>query len=215
MRSAGQKARNLRNWLTIYSYWNQGGLENVATMLLYLVDNYSRPIGVPTQPLLETPPTGQLSHITKSLSRVLLQPLHPQSTPLLLALVVLPFASLWQTSHAPGPAPACGQSHAAFIWCRANALHGCKAWRLPAGCLHPDHNGYFSSPRDYMAWYAKRGPLRGDRSAPTVAVLLYRKHVITAQPYIGDLIRTMEAQGVRPIPIFINGIEAHTVVRLI
>ena len=90
----------------------------------------------------------------------------------------------------------------------------CKGWRLLVGCLHPDHSGYFSSPKDYMAWYASRGPLRGDRAAPSVAVLLYRKHVITAQPYIGDLIRTMEAQGVRPIPIFINGIEAHTVVRL-
>ena len=81
MGSAGQKARDLRNWLTIYSYWNQGGLENVVTMLLYLVDNYSQPTGLPTQPLLETPPTGQLSHITNSLSRVLLQPLHPWNTP--------------------------------------------------------------------------------------------------------------------------------------
>ena len=29
---AGKKARDLRNWLTIYSYWNQGGMENVAWM---------------------------------------------------------------------------------------------------------------------------------------------------------------------------------------
>ena len=63
-----------------------------------------------------------------------------------------------------------------------------------------------------MKWYSKHGPLGGDPSHPTVAVLLYRKHVITEQMYIGQLIGNMEEQGVRPIPIFINGIEAHTVV---
>lgn len=44
-------------------------------------------------------------------------------------------------------------------------------------------------------------------------MLLYRKHVITEQPYIAQLIETMEAEGLRPLPIFINGVEAHTVVR--
>ena len=46
------------------------------------------------------------------------------------------------------------------------------------------------------------------------AVLLYRKHVITEQPYIGQLITQMEVEGVIPLPIFINGVEAHTVVSL-
>ena len=81
-----------------------------------------------------------------------------------------------------------------------------------AGCLHPDYSGYFASPADYMKWYTHHGPLRGDASMPTVAVLLYRKHVITEQPYIAQLVRCMEMEGVRPVPIFINGIEAHTVV---
>lgn len=104
--------------------------------------------------------------------------------------------------------------------------------------------------------------------APVVAVLLYRKHVITRQPYLNQLARTqarratrhshlhfpttpppslplclpglaapsaapsrlapsdtaarppvppqvygLEEQGLIPVPIFINGIEAHTVVR--
>lgn len=44
-------------------------------------------------------------------------------------------------------------------------------------------------------------------------VLLYRKHVITAQPYIAQLVRCLEAGGVRPVPVFINGVEAHTIVR--
>ena len=81
-----------------------------------------------------------------------------------------------------------------------------------AGCLHPDYSGYFASPTDFMKWYTQHGPLKGDASMPTVAVLLYRKHVITEQPYIAQLVRCMEMEGVRPVPIFINGIEAHTVV---
>lgn len=55
----GQRATDLRNWLTVYGYWNQGGLGNVTTMLLYLVDNYMRPTGIPPAPIVETPPTGQ------------------------------------------------------------------------------------------------------------------------------------------------------------
>lgn len=50
-------------------------------------------------------------------------------------------------------------------------------------------------------------------AAPRVALLLYRKHVITNQRYIQDLIRYFEAQGLIPIPVFINGVEAHTIVR--
>ena len=30
---------------------------------------------------------------------------------------------------------------------------------------------------------------------------------------IGQMIECLEAQGLRPLPIFINGVEAHTVVR--
>jgi magnesium chelatase subunit H len=82
-----------------------------------------------------------------------------------------------------------------------------------AGCLHPDYDGFFATPAEYRAWYRKHGPLRSTPDAPTVAVLLYRKHVITEQGYIPQLVCCFEAEGVIPIPIFINGIEAHTVVR--
>ena len=37
--------------------------------------------------------------------------------------------------------------------------------------------------------------------------------MITEQGYIPQLVRCFEEEGVRPVPIFINGIEAHTVVR--
>jgi magnesium chelatase subunit H len=80
------------------------------------------------------------------------------------------------------------------------------------GCLHPDHSGYFASPGEYMAWYKQHGSLR-KTDAPVAAVLLYRKHVITNQMYIPQLVRQMEEEGIIPLPIFINGVEAHTIVR--
>ncbi|GBF96914.1 protoporphyrin IX magnesium chelatase [Raphidocelis subcapitata] len=137
----GNKARDLRNWLTIYGYWNQGGLQNVVGMFSYLSEQYLSPAGLPPPP-------------------------PPQETP-------------------------------------------------ATGCLHPDapDGRYFSGPADYMAWYRRYGRLRGERDAPVVGVLLYRKHVITEQPYIPQLIRQLEDEGVIPVPVFINGVEAHTVVR--
>ncbi|NEQ30084.1 MAG: protoporphyrin IX magnesium chelatase, partial [Leptolyngbya sp. SIO4C5] len=56
-------------------------------------------------------------------------------------------------------------------------------------------------------------PLPSSPSFPTVALLLYRKHVITQQPYIPQLIRRFEAAGLKPLPIFINGVEGHVAVR--
>ena len=139
----GKKVRDLRVWLTTYSYWNQGGLDNVLSMFQYIVRECfdlgpSTASPPPPAPPLETPATG---------------------------------------------------------------------------CLHPSLPGkFFSSPADYWAWYEREGPVQ-DKKAPIIAVLLYRKHVITKQPYIEQLIECMEAQGLRPVPIFINGVEAHTVVR--
>jgi magnesium chelatase subunit H len=116
------------------------------------------------------------------------------------------------------------------------------------GLLHPDYQGYFTSPREYLEWYCKRqGELPdgevgrlgdGEKSfsqsphhpiapqphfvgtpsppslhLPVVGILLYRKHVITKQPYINQLIRRFEKAGLIPLPIFINGVEGHVAVR--
>ena len=138
---APQKVKDLRTWLTVYSYWNQGGIGNVVAMLQYLAQEV-----FPTTdaPLLPPPPP-------------------PKETP-------------------------------------------------ATGLIHPLSPQLFDSPQDYMKWYEKSGPVQ-DPDAPAVAVLLYRKHVITEQPYIGDLVACLEAEGLKPLPIFINGVEAHTIVR--
>lgn len=79
--------------------------------------------------------------------------------------------------------------------------------------IHSDvYSGqYFLSPRQYVTWYHQTYPERV--AWPVVGLLLYRKHVITRQQYIPELIRGFEAAQLVPLPIFINGVEGHVAVR--
>jgi magnesium chelatase subunit H len=83
------------------------------------------------------------------------------------------------------------------------------------GLLHPDHPGYFLQPRQYLAWFHRTRPESAPErdNWPVVGLLLYRKHVLTAQPYIPQLIRAFEAARLVPLPVFINGVEGHMAVR--
>lgn len=125
---------------------------------------------------------------------------------------------------------------AALFWTLAEKYLGLKVGDIPPpietpniGLLHPDYQGYFTSPREYLEWYCKRQgelpdgevgrladgekPLSQLSHLPVVGILLYRKHVITKQPYINQLIRRFEKAGLIPLPIFINGVEGHVAVR--
>ncbi len=105
---------------------------------------------------------------------------------------------------------------ASMFWTLAETYLGLKVGEIPPpietpnmGLLHPDYQGFFESPRQYLEWYHSRDR----RLSPIVGILLYRKHVITKQPYISQLIRHFEAVGLLPLPIFINGVEGHVAVR--
>jgi magnesium chelatase subunit H len=107
---------------------------------------------------------------------------------------------------------------AAMCWTLAEKYLGLEVGEIPPpvetpnmGLLHPDSDGYFTSPRHYLNWYRQRHP--STAQSPAIAILLYRKHVITKQPYIPQLIRHFEDGGLTPIPIFINGVEGHVAVR--
>ncbi len=130
---------------------------------------------------------------------------------------------------------------AAMFWTIADKYLDLKIGEIPPpvetpnmGLLHPEYTGYFESPKDYLNWYQQttplskgglrgdlsKGGLRGDLSKgglrgdqPVVGILLYRKHVVTKQPYIPQLIRYFEEAGLTPLPIFINGVEGHVAVR--
>ncbi|MEB3247784.1 MAG: magnesium chelatase subunit H, partial [Merismopediaceae bacterium] len=117
---------------------------------------------------------------------------------------------------------------AAMTWVLAEKYLGLKVGEIPdvietpnMGLLHPDYSGYFTNPQDYLTWYQQQNqtlinnglkPLAQNK-APIVALLLYRKHVITNLAYIPKLIKAFENDGLIPLPIFINGVEAHVIVR--
>ena len=107
---------------------------------------------------------------------------------------------------------------ASMLWVLAEKYLGLTVGEIPAvietpniGLLHPDYLGYFESPRAYVEWYDKNQPER--KSQPRVGILLYRKHVITKQAYIPQMIRYFEDASLVPVPIFINGVEGHVAVR--
>jgi magnesium chelatase subunit H len=107
---------------------------------------------------------------------------------------------------------------AALFWFLAETYLGLAVGDIPPpvetpnlGLLHPDYPGYFESPRQYLDWYRQAHPEA--RAWPVVGLLLYRKHVITHQPYIPQLIRQFEQAELVPLPIFINGVEGHVAVR--
>ncbi|WP_422614608.1 magnesium chelatase subunit H [Aetokthonos hydrillicola] len=106
---------------------------------------------------------------------------------------------------------------AALFWTLAEKYLGLKVGEIPPpvetpnmGLLHPDYPGYFESPRKYLEWYQAKRQTGQDF---VVGILLYRKHVVTKQPYIPQLIRYFEQAGLIPLPIFINGVEGHVAVR--
>ncbi|BAZ84783.1 magnesium chelatase subunit H [Dolichospermum compactum] len=107
---------------------------------------------------------------------------------------------------------------AALFWTIAEKYLDLKIGDIPPpietpdmGLLHPEYQGFFRSPREYLQWYRKRDKGRGN--SPIIGILLYRKHVITKLPYIPQLIRYFEKAGLTPLPIFINGVEGHVAVR--
>ena len=109
---------------------------------------------------------------------------------------------------------------ASMCWTIAEKYFGLTVGEIPQpietpnmGLLHPEHQGYFTSPRDYLDWYSNYAETRNLPSLATIGILLYRKHVITKQPYIPQLIGHFESQGLIPLPIFINGVEGHVAVR--
>ena len=112
------------------------------------------------------------------------------------------------------------QNVAAMFWTIAQKYLDLKVEEIPPpietpnmGLLHPEYEGYFESPKQYLSWYRHRDVAKNAAQKPVVGILLYRKHVVTKQPYILQLIRHFEAARLTPLPIFINGVEGHVAVR--
>ncbi|MDY7024083.1 MAG: DUF3479 domain-containing protein, partial [Cyanobacteriota bacterium] len=111
---------------------------------------------------------------------------------------------------------------AAMFWTIAEKYLDLEIGEIPPpletpnmGLLHPDYQGYFESPKEYLNWYHhnQKTNQKNHQNAAVFGILLYRKHVITKQPYIPQLINYFEQAGLIPLPIFINGVEGHVAVR--
>ena len=110
---------------------------------------------------------------------------------------------------------------ASLFWIIAEKYLDLKVGDIPPpietpdmGLLHPDYQGFFTSPKAYLEWYQRREQKVGAQALrPIIGILIYRKHVITKLPYIPQLIRYFEKAGLTPLPIFINGVEGHVAVR--
>ena len=163
------KLKDLRTWLTVYSYWSEGGLENVRNMLYSIVEDpqlMGRSTSNGPSASASKAGTGEIGH-----------------------------SLVGQVS----PSPNVGLFHPALLQ---------RAASDPKGLTQK----YMEDPREYVRWYEETHPWVTE-STPRVGVLLYRKHVLTDQAYIPNVITLMETEGLMPIPIFINGVEGHTVVR--
>jgi magnesium chelatase subunit H len=100
------------------------------------------------------------------------------------------------------------------------------------GFAHPDAGQFFHSPEEYERWEQTRPqaagsggkPAGGKRrlfgllpatgnQQPTVAVMSFRAHILSGTRYHYDIVRALEAGGLRVIPLFCMGIENHIAVR--
>lgn len=109
-------------------------------------------------------------------------------------------------------------------YCGLPKLTVAHAVELPGmGFAHPDAPRYFGKPEEYLHWEkerrkqaaraAKRGAAPPAEPLGTVAVLSFRAHILGGTHYHNDVVRALEAAGLRVLPIFVQGIESHIVVR--
>eukprot|EP00897_Mesotaenium_endlicherianum_P003366 jgi/Mesen1/3057/ME000018S02370 len=215
----GKKVRDLRNWLTIYGFWNQASSKlapPAAPAQLHATTACSWCLVVAVGVNAAVDSRGECSGSSlEDVASTRDTPPH-EVAPSESAPRARPEPELWHGACGVG-----GKDNVVsmFLYLADEYLvktglpTGVLQETPPLGLYHPDHAGYFTSPAAYMRWHASATKRSLPPNAPVVAVLLYRKHVITGQPYIPAMLRLFERDGLRPLPIFINGVEAHTVVR--
>jgi magnesium chelatase subunit H len=201
----GEKTNDLRNWLLAYRYWQAGGAANVQGMLAVLLRQIAADSTTArtTTSATQERTTSSLSSTATTTTSTMKNKKAPDvaTTIELPEVVVTPDLGLLH----PLLHNQCNDDN--------NQIHHQQ---------QQSRSAYWTSPAAYLQWRLDDATYEwardqrfslAPRDAPRAAVLLYRKHVITGLRYIHDLIRQMEQDGILPIPIFINGVEAHTIVR--
>jgi magnesium chelatase subunit H len=205
----GERARDLRTWLLAYRYWNQGGEGNVRSLVRLIAGLVRRRGG----------DGGDATNRDEGGEEEGGEGGGEEDLP---PLQVTPDVGLIHTLlMAEGGGGGGGEGGAGHRHERRR-----RRFHFP----YDARPKYMESASEYMRWRLspafeemaiERGfpmarnssPSGGGPPPPRVAVLLYRKHVVTQQRYVLDLIAMMEESGIIPVPIFINGVEAHAIVR--
>jgi len=86
---------------------------------------------------------------------------------------------------------------------------------LPAISLwHPDLDKFVTKTKEYQDWEKKSGRWDGKaKSKATVGLLFFRKHLIIGHNYVTPVIRALEKEGLRVMPMAVTGVEGHVAVR--
>jgi magnesium chelatase subunit H len=214
----GEKAKDLRLWLMAYRYWNQGGEENVKSLVKLVSNLVGRNVSRSDDDddIVDTGDRKDGNIKEEDLPPLQVTPDVGLVHPLLMV------------------------EEGDRVATRGNDDGGATIDAARRGSVRRFHFPYDKRPKymesasEYLRWRMSpaferlardRGfPMARPSSSndddadirlqpPRVAILLYRKHVITQQRYVLDLITMMEESGIIPIPIFINGVEAHAIVR--
>ena len=209
----GDKAKDLKTWLTVYSYWSEGAAVNVESMLYTIINAFQLSSTVSTGSVSAggvgvsgtTPTTTGLSPVSEGDGR--------ETTKQGLGLGFAPRQRLIDTAGAssvPTPLavveyPQQGLFHPDLVsrsieWIESAKQSVVGATDADAVVVSPN---YMSSPKEYCRWYEATHPWVTP-DTPRVGILLYRKHVITEQGYIPNLIKLMESNSIMPIPVFIR-----------
>ncbi len=202
-----QKVQDLRNWLIIYGYWNAGGSDNVASMFWTLAEKYLGLKVGEIPPPVETPNMGLLhpdylgsgewgvGSGEKSSPRIELKSPYFESPRQYLE---------WYKQQVVTDVATDGVTDVTDKLCINDKVFG-----------DTDHPSATSATKSAATSATKSAATSATKSAAkgVVGILLYRKHVVTKQPYIPQLIRYFEQAGLIPLPIFINGVEGHVAVR--
>ena len=193
----GEKASDIRRWLLAYRYWNQGGETNVRSMMRLLIGG-----------LHETSPTKTYGDTNENcgtengdgngkrltIPDIADNPPELEVTPDIGCIHPLLRLDDEYNNNNKQKYPL---NPASYL-----------KWRMSQRCIDLARNVGF-----VLAESSFSSSSSSSSSPPRVAVLLYRKHVITSLPYVDQLLTMMENNGILPIPVFINGVEAHAIVR--
>jgi magnesium chelatase subunit H len=215
-----QKVQDLRNWLIIYGYWNAGGCQNVASLFWTLAEKYldlkvgdiPAPLETPNMGLLHPDYDGYFESPKEYLEWYEKRKIPPSP----------PYERGEQEQKSPPSQGGLGGSNSTHQAQQESppsqgGLGGSNS-NYQAQQKSPPSQGELGGSNSTHQAQQKSPPSQGglggsETQNPVIGILLYRKHVITKQPYIPQLIKAFEKAGLIPLPIFINGVEGHVAVR--